>query len=338
MSPVRAGAVALAASVWLASSPARAEPLSPWAIAAEPRVRGEADAARAAEASVMRYRATRRGAMAGGGDVLDSGRMLGELHLRDALELLEGAAATTSSDAALRLRVGEVLDELERCPDAIAVLEGVARSRASAPYRLEAWKRLAVCYAKLSRPRDEIPAYGQALALEPDAAERAVLLANRAEAFMVAGQLDDATRGYRDALTVVGTLTTFEVPLHAPTIYWGLAVALDRSGDLEGAFAAIRMARVYDPNDRRLHGPGWFFVPEYDEAWYAALGAWFGARSAASPEERADAYASALLAWERYVARAPASDLWVNIAHARRGACAREQRAASLRADGSSPR
>lgn len=289
----------------------------------------------------MRYRAARRGAMMGGGDVLDSGRMLGELHLRDALDILEGAGARTSPDAALRLRVGEVLDELDRCPDAITVLEGVARSGAAAPFRAEAWKRLAICYAKVGRPRDEIPAYGQALALEPDASERAGLLANRAEAFMVAGQLEDATRGYRDALAVVGTLATFEVPVHAPTIYWGLAVALDRSGDVEGAFAAIRMARVYDPGDRRLHGPGWFFVPSYDEAWYAALGAWFEARSAGSPEERTDAYERALVAWERYLASAPASDLWLQIAQARRAACAKEHRAAvaaALRADPSASR
>lgn len=317
---------ALGAALVASSPDARATTPSPWSIAAEPRLAAEAVAARTAELAVMRYRAARRGQAAAGGDVLDSGKMLGNLHLHDALDALTASGAANSPDPALRLRLGEVLDELDRCDAAAPVLEGVARSEAPAALRLEAWTRLAVCFAKLGRPANEIPAYGRALELQSDGAERAVLLANRAEAWMVSGDLPAAIQGYRDALALIGTLTSFEVPEHAPTTYWGLAVALDRSGDVEGAFSAIHMARVYDANDRRIHGPGWFFVPSYDEAWYAALGAWAEGRSAGPLEDRADAYERATLEWERYLTLAPATDLWLPIARARSAACAKERR------------
>ena len=124
-------------------------------------------------------------------------------------------------------------------------------------------------------------------------------------------------------------LTPFEIARGSPTTYWGLAVALDRSGDIEGAFASIRLARTYDPEDRLLNGPGWFYVPDYDSAWYAALGHWAAARAATVPAARADAYLRASSAWQEYLLKAAPGDRWVPIARARAAQCETERKAAA---------
>src|SRR5690606_13296059 len=107
----------------------------------------------------------------------------------------------------------------------------------------DALRALAICYARLGRHDEEIAAYAEALVIEPHADVRAVLLANRAEAFMVRGDILSAVRGYRQSLQ--------EAPGSdaAPTTLWGLAVALDRSGDFSGALERIALARTYDAID-----------------------------------------------------------------------------------------
>jgi tetratricopeptide (TPR) repeat protein len=193
---------------------------------------------------------------------------------------------------------------------------------APAPVRSEAWQRLAVCHARLGRWDDEIKAYTEALALEPHPGPRATLLANRAEAYMVLGDVTAAVEGYRAALASLGSLDMFR---YGVTALWGLAVALDRSGDLEDALASIQLARTYDRTDSQIHGPGWFYVPPYDDAWYAALGHWAAARGAELGAARAASYQQAIAAWEAYLARAPSTDRWLPLAKARRAQCAKER-------------
>src|SRR5262249_59502959 len=87
---------------------------------------------------------------------------------------------------------------------------------------------------------------------------------------------------------------------YAPSTYWGLAVALDRSGELDAAMEAIGLARSYDPHDKSISpaGGSWFFSPEYDEAWYTALGHWAHARAATLRAARIESYLAAIRAWE----------------------------------------
>jgi hypothetical protein len=140
------------------------------------------------------------------------------------------------------------------------------------------------------------------------------MLANQSEAFMVAGDVARAVLGYRASL---GDLSSRELPSVGPTTHWSLGVALDRTGDLDGALAEIARARGYDPLDLHLRSPGWFFVPSYDEHWYEALGHWLVGRRADELERRRDAYERAERAWVAYLASAPPDGPYVPIARGR---------------------
>ena len=258
-----------------------------------------------------------------------------ELELaRLALELV---AKGDPADADVGLRLGNVLDRLAGASsDDVAARghwEAAARTyrhvaesdRASPPLRERAWSELAIELARLGRPEAEIAAYDRALELEPDAVDRARLLSNRGEARMLKGDLTLAIDDYRAALVWLAAAPpplAFEL---TPSTLWGLAVALDRDGDLPFATQHVALARNYDPADEQIHGPGWFYVPAYDEAWYRALGELTTARTAPSASSKRDAYERAATAWRDYLARAPTDDRWRALAMARIDLCERER-------------
>jgi len=203
--------------------------------------------------------------------------------------------------------------------------EGFARAAAGASgtmARASAFNELAVCQARLGVAAAERSSYDAALRHEPHAETRAILLANRAEGHMVRGDVRQAIRGYRASLRDTPATTRHRLSV---TTLWGLAVALDRDGDLDQAFEQIRLARSYDPQDAQLQGPHWFFVPAHDAHWYAALGHWARARQSKMTTDRQKHYRHALEAWDRYIARAARTDRWIGIATERRARCQREQ-------------
>ena len=197
-------------------------------------------------------------------------------HLARAAILLEAAGAATSPDPFLRYRLAQVYvsEGEEELAKAVPLLESIAMggperaphtppsARVEAPPALRAlvFADLAVAYAHLGRVEDEIAAYGRALRVQPVAFERARLLANRAEAYMLLGNIIPAVNGYRAAL---GLLSADHMMFGTgPTTLWGLGVALDRSGDLDSGLDAIRVARSYDAQDKLITGRGWFYMPE----------------------------------------------------------------------------
>lgn len=251
---------------------------------------------------------------------------MASLALRDARKILEQAGAMTSRDPMLRYRLAQVLYDLRDYPRALEVYASIARSPSlPAPFRASALSALGTCYAHVGRRDEEIKAYTEALALTATGSSRATILANRAEAFMGRGDLTEAIQGYREALAALSSAHPVEMILYGVTPLWGLGVALDRAGDLEGALRSIRLAREYDPNDQQINRPGWFYSPPHDEAWYAALGHWSRARQATVESPRADAFARAIEAWERYIETAPEGDVWVPLAKARLRACEKER-------------
>jgi tetratricopeptide (TPR) repeat protein len=188
---------------------------------------------------------------------------------------------------------------------------------------------LAVAYAHQGRVAEEIAAYGEALRVQPVAFERSRLLANRAEAYMIQGDITAAVEGYRAAIALLSA--DHMMFGTGPTTLWGLAVALDRSGDLDSGLDAIRLARTYDAQDRIINGPGWFYLPDYDRHWYEALGHWQVARKTdALLSVRVDAYARASASWDEYLANAARDDRWLPLARLRAKQCEKE-RAAFLR-------
>jgi tetratricopeptide (TPR) repeat protein len=323
---MRARRAGIGLAVLLAAGVCRAEP-SVWTGARQPAARREAQVRRAVE------------------ELLGDANRLGEtdplapiargLYLRDALGRLEALGAAHSPSPALRLRYGQTayglweLDHrVELLEAAVAALGFAARSDASSMVRSEAWNDLAICLARLGRYDEEIAAYGEALRIEPHAEARAVLLANRAEGFMLQGKIATAVAGYRASLAATPSYALFH---YGVTTWWGLGVALDRSGDLDGALEQIRIARSYDPSDGRLGSRSWFYLPDYDRHWYGALGHWLEARSAADRTERLAAYERAVEAWAAYLSVAPPSDHWAALASKRHEQCRRERTRALAR-------
>jgi tetratricopeptide (TPR) repeat protein len=249
--------------------------------------------------------------------------------------LLLQAGAERSESAHLRLLLGRAEHALHHFEAAGLLFESIVKDPSvPVPFRADAWGDLAIVYARLKRVDQEIEAEESAIALEPLTANRALTIANQAEAYMGKGDVARAIAGYRGALE---NLSSFELLRVAPTTLFSLGVALDRSGDLEGGFDAIVRARGYDPRDGFLNHDSWFFSSAWDEEWYEALGHWVIARRHDDGEVRLGAYERAVVAWKEYIARAPATDPYVALARVRLKLCEQEFEALSKKAQSPTP-
>ncbi|MEZ4441940.1 MAG: tetratricopeptide repeat protein [Polyangiaceae bacterium] len=320
MRPARRLAIGLLLAVWLAAPPKAAAEDSVWARAQEPKRHERALLLTQVDTILHEHlRASTR-----------PSAFRRSIALHQARRLLEARGAATSRDVALRLRLARVMSELYDAEGEVGQLENAVLhltfvAEHARPTTLQAWAlgALGVALARLGHHEQEIAAYDRGIAAEPDPLARTTLLANQAEGYMAQGHLAKAIRGYRRALAATpgGVMTRGGV-----TTLWGLAVALDRAGDLDGALESIRAARAFDPHDTLIHGPGWFYVPAYDEDWYMALGHWQSARDEAfALEGRIASYDLAIAALQSYVNRAPADDRWLPLASMRLTLCERER-------------
>lgn len=253
----------------------------------------------------------------------------------EARELLEKAGGATSPNPMVRLHYAIIVHglaskqrprNLRNIEEATRILETVIAARPAPSALLIAWSEIAICYALLGQRDKEIHAYGQAMLLEPVGPRRAMLSANRAESYMGQGRLEEAIRGYREA---IASLLPDEIEGYGVSTFWGLGVALDRNGDLEEGLDHIRIARTYDKYDEAIGSDSWFYSPPHDEHWYKALGAWEKARAAATSFDAIFEFGHALEAWDRYIEIAPKDDPYVALAKARRRACELERERAA---------
>lgn len=318
---MRLAGIALALALSLGAAPAVADP-SVWGLVRSPDNAARRALIAEASAKQLEYHLAARPRR----DHVPSREELAtyaELYLAPAAELLERADAGRSRDLFVRQQLAEVYSLLFKHGQAVAVLETIVRSDPPAALKARAWSSLAIEYAHLGRTPEEIDAYSKALDAQPMPHERARLLANRAEGYMLLGDLTAAVEGYRAAIALM-TLDSFMHRAGATTL-WGLAVALDRSGDLDGGLEAVRVARSYDRFDAQLNAPGWVYLPDYDEHWYTALGHWSVARLTDVPAVRAEAYGRAIAALEAYTVRAARDDRWLPLARARLLQCEKER-------------
>lgn len=318
--------LAAALAVAFAVTPAHAKP-SVWARAKNPRLAREHDAITAADDAVSRDLSLSR--------LPTSFRRA--LLLKKTLKTLRDQNAATSKNTELRYRLAQVHYRLFEVEADLAHIEAatehfehvVAAGTLPSSERARALMSLAICYARLERHADEIEAYSQAIALQADPISHSVLLANQAEGLMARGRITAAVRGYHASLRATPSALMLDSGV---TTMWGLAVALDRSGDLEGALENIRRARSYDPGDMRINGSHWFYVPAYDQHWYEALGHWQIARDAKNPDVKRQAYEAAIRSWRAFTERARLRDPWLAIADFRTGQCEKERIEAMARA------
>jgi tetratricopeptide (TPR) repeat protein len=231
------------------------------------------------------------------------------------MQLLDRGHADQSSDARLRFDFGHVAYLRHDEPRAAPVLESALREAPDHPLAMRAYFDLGVCYAKLGNTEAEIVAYDEYLRRQTDPESRALALANRAEAHMTLGREAHMTLG-RLVMAVNDYRSALLIDPGYPQAHWGLAVALDRSGDAPGALAEAKLAVTYDPLELQISGPNVFFVPAYEQYWYEAL-------SAAARAQQLDDAPSSILLWETavakwaaYVAVAASDDRWLPLAKA----------------------
>ncbi len=335
---MRAAALVVVA-VLAPASLASATP-SRWSLARSDAAYREEVAVRAAEAGFIESASQRRRER----DPLADPK----IPIRNALTSLEAARITAASSLAPRQLLARALQGVSRWADAVPVWESILREpRAPDAVRSEALSEVAIAYARVGRQDDETEAYEGALALEEGGGSphmlpidwpsggRVTMLANQAEAFMVQGDVERAIAGYRASLDAVDS--TIMGLAYSPTALWSLGVALDRSGDLAAGLDSIARARSYDPGDARIKGPGWFFVPSYDEYYYWALGHWLVARTAPDQDDRLAAYERCVAAWAAFLSAAPESDKYLPIARARFRLASKELEALRKRAQTPTP-
>jgi tetratricopeptide (TPR) repeat protein len=232
--------------------------------------------------------------------------------------LLEEADAADSPDVRLRFDLGEVYERQERHDQAISVLQEALRKAPEHPGATDGWLTLAYAYGKLGRSSDELRAYQRFLALTLDIRSRATATLNLAEAEMHLGALDDAVRHYREAFDVASQFGGMSSAETAALAVWGLAVALDRSGDWVGALEQAALAIRLDPDEQLIgHGPNVFFVPDYERQWYLALAAVAHARDASKADDAKRHWKRAELHFATYATRATPDDRWLALARRR---------------------
>lgn len=234
--------------------------------------------------------------------------------LRLALRTLEAANAAHARDIRLRFHLGRLLGLLGEHARAAEVLEAALEEAPSHPMAAEASFRLAIASTWLGDRERELSMYDAFLRNVTSPSARAVALSNRAEAEMARGDLRAAIQDYRASLAIVPD----------PVATWGLAVALDRSGDFAAAVLEADRAHSLDPDDERLNGDGIFFLPAYERHWYEALGAMARARRAETAPDACLAWRATAAAYASYIESADDGDRWLPIAKARRALSERE--------------
>jgi hypothetical protein len=262
---------------------------------------------------------------------------------------LEEAHAESSPDVRLRFDLGEVYEDLDHYVRAAEVLEPALAMAPDHPAAAQAWEALASAYAHLDRSADEVRAYDAFLARTLSVAPRATVLGNRAEAEMRLGHLDEAILGYRDAIALSesasGVLSLFISDVLAR---WGLAVALDRSGDETAGAKEATLATQFDSDLKIISNTKFvYFVPDYERFYYLGLAttvhAKLGAIDHARPNRSAVAGVSLVELWDKvirnwtgYIAGAEVwnkkhrdrSDRWLSLARVHLAKALRERAAA----------
>jgi tetratricopeptide (TPR) repeat protein len=258
-------------------------------------------------------------------EMIGSSSSAGRGFLRMAVTELRRAKAQEAQDFRPRIFLGRIYEMLGDDRIALELLEPAIAQAGEHPVVIDAHFVAAISCARLGDSRREIEHYDALLRMETSLQNRATALTNQAEAYMLLGEMEQAVDDYREALELIPD---------AALTHWGLAVALDRSGDPQGATQEAALALGSDPDSRQLMSPNVFFVPAYDRYWYIALGAIAKARAADTSEARVQWWNWSAQMWTQYIDAASASDRWLGLARAHREACQRELQKVQAKAGG----
>jgi tetratricopeptide (TPR) repeat protein len=299
---VKPGALLAGLCVFIASTSSRAQSWS-WKTARDPSAARAEQVLIAAErlashASETRYEPSQRD------------------FRRASVALLELARAEDLPDPRLKFLFAQLLLDVGREERARELAMLALDAQPDSPLAANGWYVAALASAKLGDRDKEYLAYTRALEIEWDFDRRANLYLNRGEAQVTRGDFRAALADYKNAIRLG------DGPETQALAYFGLGVALERSGDLPSALDAIATADRILPNALDL--PSVFFVPDYEINYYRALGAMAAARSAKPADRRIDLQ-SAIVSWTLYLERAePDAQRWVQNARLELSRCERD--------------
>jgi tetratricopeptide (TPR) repeat protein len=241
-----------------------------------------------------------------------------DANLRTARAMLERALADKSPDPRLRFDLGLVYLRLEEHAKARAVLLAALAELPDHPAADEAWLRLAFACGHLGDHECERRSYLQVLQRTTEELSRSTPILNLAETEMHLGNLREAIDGYREALRIAGRVPSGDT---GPLAVWGLAVALDRSGDRVGGEREARFAHELSRSIGKpelLRSPDVFFVPSYEVHWYEGLGAAALAKQATSGSDIVRLWRAAEMSYGAYVRFGEMhEDRWLDLAKLR---------------------
>jgi len=247
--------------------------------------------------------------------------------------MLERENADKSPDVRLRFDLGRVYLELGTSQggtyhrQAVQVLKSALAMAPDHPAAEEGWLNLAFACGHLGDHECEKKAYVEVLRRQTEDMRRATPSLNLAETEMHLGNLEQAIEGYRETLRLAGRFPSRET---GPLAVWGLAVALDRSGDRVAAEKEARFAleleRSMGGASSLLRSSGVFFVPAWEIHWYEGLGASAQAKVTTSPAEAVRLWRFAEQSFAAYVRLGePTNDRWVPLAKLRHAAAKAER-------------
>lgn len=312
----RVGLLSVACCLFLARTALADTPPSVWDRARDPAT---------ADSYRVHLEVQRRLAQAPPRDLGFSGA--GESQKDTVRAMLERLHAEKSPDVRLRFNLGLVYLMLStsQAPTyykrAAEVLGSALALAPDHPAAEEGWSRLAEACGHIGNHDCERRAYGEVLRLTTEEGDRGTSTLNLAETEMHLGNLKEALEGYREALRIASRSPSRTL---APLAMWGMAVALNRSGDRidadKQALAVLELQTSSGLNGL-LRSSGVFFYPDYGLGWYDGVGAAALARKpGATPAEAARHWKTAEDAFAGYIraaTRPGVKDRWLDLAKVR---------------------
>ncbi len=299
-------AALLAAELLVLGAPSHAEP-SIWYRAAHPRAATEARLLRGLER------------MLDNAEQAQADPEASTRFARAAVAMLDLVRVPAPEDPRLACAMANALlsADLGRAAEAERLLERAIKSLPEGSLLARAFRELGRARAQQKNPAGARDALSRSLDLEVEPHERAVVRYERAVAEVRLGELRPAAHDYELAAAAASN------ELLRARARYGLAVTLERSGDLPGAYAVLeQVAAVSLPLSRypsadplELRGG---FDPPYELSYVKALAALARARRAEDTRARRNAYEQASAELDAYLFAAPPSELWVENARALR--------------------
>jgi len=173
-----------------------------------------------------------------------------ERYVRDLVTSLDSWDSANSPDVRLRIDLGRALHEAKDHRRSIEVLRSAIKLDPSHPMIEEAWFVLGLSCGSVGDHECERDAYLKTLELETEEAARMTPSLNLAETEMHFGNMKESVALYNETLRLSARVGASYTNALAE---WGLAVALDRSGDRGNAERAAKRALESSASIRKEH-------------------------------------------------------------------------------------